>query len=73
MRPSAIGQARSDGSGRFQIDAPRTASSRHHQTGAVALAPGYGPAGSSSTPTPTGPTLTSHSDPSRSSRVACST
>jgi RNA polymerase sigma factor (sigma-70 family) len=42
MTPSAIGQARSDGSGLFQIDAPRTISSRHHQTGMVALAPGYG-------------------------------
>ena len=42
MRPSAIGQARSDDSGRFQIDAPRTASSRNHLIGAVALAPGYG-------------------------------
>jgi RNA polymerase sigma factor (sigma-70 family) len=42
MRPSAIGQARTDGSGRFQVDAPRTSSSRHHRMGAVALAPGYG-------------------------------
>jgi RNA polymerase sigma factor (sigma-70 family) len=42
MRPSAIGQATTDGSGRFQVDAPRTSSSRHHRMGAVALAPGYG-------------------------------
>jgi len=42
MRPSAIGQARSDGSGRFQVDASRTTSARHHQFGAVASAPGYG-------------------------------
>ena len=42
MKPSAIGQARSDDSGRFQIDAPRTSSSRHHRMGAVAIAPGYG-------------------------------
>ena len=32
----------SDGSGRFRLDAPRTSSSRHHQIGAVAIAPGYG-------------------------------
>ena len=42
MKPSAIGQAHSDGSGRFQVDAPRTSSSRHHRMGAVAIAPGYG-------------------------------
>ena len=42
MKPSAIGQARSDDSGRFQVDAPRTSSSRHRQIGAVAIAPGYG-------------------------------
>ena len=42
MIPTAVGQARSDGSGRFQVDAPRTSSSRHHQVGAVAVAPGYG-------------------------------
>ncbi len=40
--PSAIGQAGSDGSGRFRLDAPRTSSSRHGEFGAVALAPGYG-------------------------------
>ena len=66
MKPSAIGQARSDGSGRFQVDAPRTSSSRHHQMGAVALGTGLSvPVGSSSTPTPTGPPPTSHSGPSR--------
>jgi len=41
-RPSAIGQASSDGSGRFLVDALRTSSSRHHQIGVVALAPGFG-------------------------------
>jgi RNA polymerase sigma factor (sigma-70 family) len=42
MKPSAIGQARSDDSGRFQVNAPRTSSSRHRQIGAVAIASGYG-------------------------------
>ena len=42
MKPSAIGHARSDNSGRFQIDAPRTSSSRHHRMGIVAIASGYG-------------------------------
>jgi RNA polymerase sigma factor (sigma-70 family) len=42
LRPSAIGQARSDELGRFQVDVPRTSSSRHRQMGAVAIAPGYG-------------------------------
>ncbi len=42
MKPSAIGHARSDDSGRFEVDAPRTSSSRHHRMGAVAIAPGYG-------------------------------
>jgi RNA polymerase sigma factor (sigma-70 family) len=42
MFPKAIGQASSDGSGRFQVDAPRTSSARHHMVGVVALAPGYG-------------------------------
>jgi RNA polymerase sigma factor (sigma-70 family) len=41
-QPSAIGQARSDDSGRFQVDAPRTSSARHRKMGAVAIAPGYG-------------------------------
>ena len=40
--PSAIGQARSDDSGRFRVDASRTTSARHYLTGAVALAPGFG-------------------------------
>ncbi len=39
---SAIGRAGSDGSGRFRIDAPRTASSVHEKVRAVAIAPGYG-------------------------------
>jgi len=42
MQPSTIGQARSDDSGRFQVDAPRTSSARHRRMGAVAIAPGYG-------------------------------
>jgi RNA polymerase sigma factor (sigma-70 family) len=42
MSPTVIGQAQSDGAGRFQVDAPRTSSARHHHVGAVALAPGYG-------------------------------
>jgi RNA polymerase sigma factor (sigma-70 family) len=42
LLPKAIGQASSDGSGRFQVDAQRTSSSRHHRVGVVALAPGFG-------------------------------
>jgi len=42
MSPSAIGQARCEDSGRFQLDAPRTSSSIHFQVGAVAVAPGFG-------------------------------
>ena len=42
MEASPIGQSRSDGSGRFQLDAPRTSSSTHFDIGAVAVAPGYG-------------------------------
>ena len=41
-RPEPIGTSRSDVNGRFQVDAPRTSSARHHLVGAVALAPGYG-------------------------------
>ena len=40
--PSAIGQAASDGSGRFRLDMPRISSSTHHMVGAAAIAPGYG-------------------------------
>ena len=40
--PSAIGQVNADGFGRFQLDAPRTSSSRHDEFVAIALAPGYG-------------------------------
>jgi RNA polymerase sigma factor (sigma-70 family) len=40
--PWAIGQAQSDGSGRFRVDAARTSSSTHEEAGAVAIAPGYG-------------------------------
>ena len=39
---SAIASGRADGSGRFQIDAPRTSSSEYESFGAFALAPGYG-------------------------------
>ncbi len=42
MAPSAIGQVRSDDSGGFRLDAPRTTSARHHRFGAVAVAPGFG-------------------------------
>ena len=42
MSPFAVGQAASDGSGRFRLDAMRTTTSRHYQVGAVAIAPGYG-------------------------------
>jgi hypothetical protein len=42
MSPSAIGNAESNGSGQFRLDAPRTASSSQYQVGAVAMAPGYG-------------------------------
>jgi hypothetical protein len=42
LSPTSIGQARSDGSGRFRLDASRTTSARDHEVGAVALAPGYG-------------------------------
>jgi RNA polymerase sigma factor (sigma-70 family) len=39
-----LGWVSCDKSGRFRVDIPRTASSRHHGFGAVALAPGYGTA-----------------------------
>jgi hypothetical protein len=42
MLPIPIGDARADGSGRFQLNAPRTSSSRYDTFGAVAIAPGYG-------------------------------
>jgi Carboxypeptidase regulatory-like domain/Sigma-70 region 2 len=42
MNLLAIGHASTDSSGRFHVDALRTASSRHYRAGAVALAPGYG-------------------------------
>jgi RNA polymerase sigma factor (sigma-70 family) len=42
MWPSPMGRARSDGSGRFRLDAPRVSSARHYDFGAVAIAPGYG-------------------------------
>ena len=42
MASSSIGQAQSDESGRFRLDAARTSSSIHEQACAVAIAPGYG-------------------------------
>ncbi len=42
MSPSAIGEARSDGSGRFRLDAPRVSSARLEVFGIIATAPGYG-------------------------------
>ncbi|MGP0066350.1 MAG: hypothetical protein ACLQGP_22525 [Isosphaeraceae bacterium] len=42
LRQAPIGDARSDDSGRFRIDAPRTSSLHHADFGAVALAPGHG-------------------------------
>jgi len=42
MWPSAIGQAQSNGAGRFRLDAPRVSSSRHDVFGLIAIAPGYG-------------------------------
>ena len=40
--PLIIGEARSDGSGRFRIDAPRTSSSTHDLLRIMAFAPGHG-------------------------------
>ncbi len=37
-----IGDARTDGSGRFRVDAPRTSSAQYQDCGVVALAPGFG-------------------------------
>ena len=37
-----LGQGQSDGDGRFQLDAPRTASTRVFEVYAIAAAPGYG-------------------------------
>ncbi len=42
MWPSPFGRAKSDGSGRFRLEAPRVSSARHYDFGAVAIAPGYG-------------------------------
>jgi RNA polymerase sigma factor (sigma-70 family) len=39
---SATSQGRCDGSGRFQLDAPRTSSSRYEVLGITAMAAGYG-------------------------------
>jgi len=40
--PSAIGQAQSNGSGQFRLDAPRVSSARHDVFGLIAIAPGFG-------------------------------
>src|SRR5262249_48685217 len=40
--PAPVGQAASDASGAFRLDAPRTSSSRHAEFGLTAVAPGYG-------------------------------
>jgi hypothetical protein len=37
-----LADARTDGAGRFRIDAPRTSSTQHMEFGAVAMAPGFG-------------------------------
>ena len=37
-----LADARTDGSGRFRIDVPRTSSMQHMEFGAVAMAPDYG-------------------------------
>ena len=42
LYPKELGRASSDGSGRFRVNVPRNAASRHDQFGAVAVAPGYG-------------------------------
>jgi protocatechuate 3,4-dioxygenase beta subunit len=43
LKLTPIGKARTDGSGRFRIDAPRTSSWRYDEDlGAVAMAPGFG-------------------------------
>ncbi len=44
MSPAAIGEARSDESGRFRLEAARTGSSEYDTVGAIATAPGYGAA-----------------------------
>ena len=44
LSPAAIGEARSDESGRFRLDAARTGSSQHDSVGAIATAPGFGAA-----------------------------
>ncbi len=41
-RHDLLGQGQSDGDGRFQLDSPRTASTRVFEVYAVAAAPGFG-------------------------------
>lgn len=40
--PAPIGRAPTDAAGRFQIEMERLSSARHHQVGAIAMAPGLG-------------------------------
>jgi Sigma-70, region 4 len=42
MCPSPMGQARSDDSGTFRLDAPRMTSATHSRAGVIAIAPGLG-------------------------------
>ncbi len=66
MAPTAIGQAQSDDSGRFRLDAARTSRRRSMSRSAPSPSrPAMAPAGSSSTPTPISPPPTSRSGPSR--------
>ena len=40
--PAALGEAKCDGAGRFNIEMPRIRSATHYMIGAAALAPGFG-------------------------------
>ncbi len=42
FKPIRLGGGRTDGSGRFRVDAPRTSSIRHDEFLAIAMAPGHG-------------------------------
>ncbi len=44
LGPTAIGQAATDGSGRFRLEVPRTSAATYRALGAVAIALGYGAA-----------------------------
>ena len=60
-----LGQAEADGAGRFQLDTPRTSSSRNDRFGALALAPVMASAGLSSILTPNNPQPRSSFAPSK--------